>query len=118
MSIAYVDDETIRRLNSKYLGRGNATDVLAFDLSDGPEGDGEAGLLGEVIVSAERAAGEAERRGISPVDEVALYTVHGLLHLLGFDDATPAAAEDMYAQADAALEAAGFRPVARAGGED
>lgn len=89
VSIAVVSDEAIRALNRRYLGADRPTDVLAF-----PQ-DGAGGLLGDVIVSAERAAAQAPAYGHSPDRELALLVIHGTLHLMGYDDRTPEAARRM-----------------------
>ncbi len=86
LSVACVDDRTIRDLNRRFHGEDRATDVLAFPLQDGV---GPA-LLGEVVLSVETAYREARRRSLPPSREVALYAVHGTLHLLGYDDHRPA----------------------------
>lgn len=86
LSIALVDDAKISQLNVQFLNRDGPTDVLAFDLKD----DDTPGISGEIIVSAETAKREAEKRGHSAVAETLFYVVHGLLHLAGWDDATPA----------------------------
>jgi probable rRNA maturation factor len=88
LSLCYVDDAAIRALNARFLGRDEVTDVLAFPLDDEPGPDGVR-LLGEVVISVEKARAEAAKRGLPVEAEVALYTVHGLLHLLGYDDHTP-----------------------------
>ncbi|MFW6161863.1 MAG: rRNA maturation RNase YbeY [Planctomycetota bacterium] len=106
LSIAYVDDAAIGELNRQYLGRDEATDVLAFPLDDAT--DPEAPLLGEIIVSVETAAREAEARGLPLGAEIALYTVHGLLHLLGYDDHDPQATARMRQAERQALERAGL----------
>jgi len=87
LSLAYVGDAEIRDLNERFLDHKGATDVLAFPMDDSP---GPDRLLGEIVVSAETAVAEAARRGIPADAELALYTVHGLLHLLGYDDQAPA----------------------------
>jgi len=91
ISIAVVDDPTIRALNARHLGHDWPTDVICFGLSepDAPE------LAGELIVSAEMAATAARSSGVTPLDELALYVVHGLLHLSGLDDTTPDSAAAM-----------------------
>jgi len=86
LSIAFVDDARIAELNEQFLKHSGPTDVIAFNL-DGP-GDPD-GLLGEVIVSAEMAAAEARRRHIAIERELLLYVIHGVLHLLGYDDSVP-----------------------------
>ena len=82
VSLAVVDDRAIRALNARHLGHDWPTDVISFLLS-GPR-DGV--LSGEIVVSAETAARTAEAAGVPPFDELALYVVHGLLHLCGYDD--------------------------------
>jgi probable rRNA maturation factor len=78
ISVALVDEATIHGVNRRYLAHDWPTDVISFQLSD----PGEAVLSGELVVSAERAAGMAR----DPWAELALYVVHGLLHLCGYDD--------------------------------
>jgi len=101
ISIALVDNATIRELNVQYLQHDYDTDVLSFLLeADPPEpvpsadsahpaprGAGRA-LSGEVIVSTEMAIQMAADYDWSPEDELVLYLVHGLLHLCGYDDLT------------------------------
>ncbi len=82
ISIAVVDDEAIHRINKTYLGHDWPTDVVTFPLSE-PD---EAILVGELVVSAETACATARERSLDPADEFALYVVHGLLHLCGYDD--------------------------------
>jgi len=85
ISIAVVDDPTIRAINARHLGHDWPTDVISFGLSD----PGDPGLAGELVVSAEMAAATARASGVEPFAELALYVVHGLLHLSGLDDSTP-----------------------------
>ena len=82
ISIAIVDDATIHQLNRRHLGHDWATDVITFPLSD----PGDPMLSGELVVSAEMAAITANEAEVHPWDELALYVVHGLLHLCGYDD--------------------------------
>jgi probable rRNA maturation factor len=91
VSVAVVDDATIRRLNARYLGHDYATDALSFALERG-----EGFIEGEIIVSAETAAAAAPRFGPHPADELLLYVVHGALHLVGYDDATKAGRAAMH----------------------
>ncbi|MFA5193291.1 MAG: rRNA maturation RNase YbeY [Verrucomicrobiia bacterium] len=81
LSIAIVDDDAIAAINRQFLNHAGPTDVISFNLGDG---------LGEIVVSAERACIVARQLRRSPGDELALYLVHGLLHLAGLDDHTPA----------------------------
>ena len=90
ISIAVVSDAEMHLLNRKYLEHDYPTDVLSFVLEE------RAGYLeGEVIVSSEYAAQEAERFGWSMDDELLLYVIHGTLHLVGEDDLTPDAKQQM-----------------------
>ncbi|HKM53392.1 MAG TPA: rRNA maturation RNase YbeY [Isosphaeraceae bacterium] len=82
ISLAMVDNATIHRINRQHLGHDWPTDVISFTLSepDDPE------LAGELVISAEMAAATAHEMRVAPTDELALYVVHGLLHLCGYDD--------------------------------
>lgn len=84
ISIALVDDTGIQAINRRHLGHDWPTDVITFALSE----PADETLAGEVIVSAEMAATTARKAFVSPSDELALYVVHGLLHLCGYDDST------------------------------
>jgi probable rRNA maturation factor len=98
ISVAVVDNSTIHELNRRYLAHDCATDVLSFLLEctapaeppDAPPSERRRGagkrLEGEVVLSAEMAAETAASFGWSPHSELALYLVHGLLHLAGYDD--------------------------------
>ena len=104
VSIAIVGDTQIRKLNRRFLNRNSTTDCLSFDLSD----DERSGKLFELVVNAERAVREANRRGHSQEDELALYITHSLLHNLGFDDSKRAKAEKMRQTEDEILKQLGF----------
>jgi probable rRNA maturation factor len=91
ISLAYVDNATIHRLNQRYLGHDEPTDVLTFPLSE-PQA---RRLAGEVVLGAEVARDQAASRGHDVQAELALYVIHGLLHLCGYDDATEANAAAM-----------------------
>jgi probable rRNA maturation factor len=82
ISIAVVDNSTIHTINQAHLGHDWPTDVITFPLAD-PD---EPVLTGELVISAEMACTSARELGVEPGDELALYVVHGLLHLCGFDD--------------------------------
>jgi probable rRNA maturation factor len=83
LSLALVDDDEIREVNRRFLHHDHATDVIAFPYE--PETDG---IAGEVVVSVETAAREAERRGLPLRRELLLYVAHGILHLTGMEDHT------------------------------
>jgi probable rRNA maturation factor len=75
------DDRELRRLNRQFLGADYATDVLSFPLHDDA-------LLGEMAISAERAAAQARQFGHSRFDEIRILMLHGVLHLTGMDHET------------------------------
>jgi probable rRNA maturation factor len=106
VSIAIVDDAEIRNLNSRFLNRKSNTDCLSFDLSDtqGPQSP----RLFELIVNGEMAVRQANLRGHSSQAELALYITHGLLHNLGFDDATDSKARKMHDMEDNILQQLGY----------
>lgn len=88
LSVTLTDDEHIHALNKKFRGVDRATDVLSFAFreSDEPEVIGaDFEILGDVIISLERAAAQAQEFGHSFLREVIFLEVHGLLHLLGYD---------------------------------
>ncbi len=98
------------RLNEQWLGHEGATDAITFDLGDGPvEQTGRA--VGQVNVCWPVAQREAGKRGVRPDLELLLYVVHGVLHLLGYDDQTAAAAGRMHAREDALLGELGYGAV-------
>ena len=82
ISLAFVDNPTIHGLNQRYLQHDEPTDVLSFPLSE----PNARKLTGEVVIGVEVAKAQAEERGHDVQAELALYVVHGLLHLCGFDD--------------------------------
>lgn len=102
LSVALVDDRRMTALNREFLGRDDVTDVLAFPY--GSEGDV---VRGEIVVNAELAVRQAADRPHSAQDELMLYLVHGLLHLLGYDDRGPDEARRMRRREGAILKAAG-----------
>ena len=81
ISVAVVDDPTMRELNRRYLNHDYNTDVLSFLLE---ESDGQ--LDGEIIVSADTAVLRAGEFDWSAGNELLLYVIHGTLHLTGYDD--------------------------------
>lgn len=82
VELILVSDEELAELHGRFLQDPSVTDVMAFDLS----GDGEEGPAGEVYASVDCARRVAKARGVAIQRELALYVVHGCLHLCGFDD--------------------------------
>src|SRR5262249_37625545 len=91
VSLAFVDNPTIHRLNRQFLGHDEPTDVLSFPLSEPPARK----LAGELVIGVEVAKAEAGQRGHDVTAELALYVIHGVLHLCGYDDRTSEGAAAM-----------------------
>jgi|SRR6516165_4542985 probable rRNA maturation factor len=91
ISLAFVDNATIHTLNKRYLQHDEPTDVLSFPLSE----PGAAKLSGELVIGAEVAIAQARERGHDVQAELALYVIHGLLHLCGYDDHAEADAQTL-----------------------
>ena len=85
LSILIVDDPEIAGLNKKYLSRSGPTNVIAFPMQQGPFGQITPNLLGDVVISIDTAAREAQEAGISVESRIDQLLIHGILHLLGFD---------------------------------
>jgi probable rRNA maturation factor len=100
LSIVIVGDEEMTRLHEAYRHEEGTTDVLSFPYdSETPDPDNEmAGYLGDIILCYPQAARQAaDEGGHTTQDELDLLTVHGVLHLLGYDDETPAEQAQMWA---------------------
>lgn len=101
ISVVLCDDPFIQTLNAEYRGKDKPTDVLSF-AQDDPE------ILGDIVISLPTATRQSQAAGWSVESEIALLGVHGLLHLLGYDDETVAGAWDMQRRTEAALTEAGI----------
>ncbi|WP_096188358.1 rRNA maturation RNase YbeY [Evansella halocellulosilytica] len=91
VSLTFVDDKTIHDLNKNYRNKDKPTDVLSFALNEGEEdivGEGMPDLLGDIIISVPRAEQQAEEYGHSIKRELCFLSVHGFLHLIGYDHET------------------------------
>lgn len=107
VSVVLVDDAHIAELNERFLNHAGPTDVITFDLRE-VEVEGANGLDGEIIISTDTAAREALSRGHDVDKELALYAVHGVLHLLGHDDGDDVEAAAMHVMEDEVLESLGM----------
>lgn len=115
VSVTLVDNEEIRRLNKEYRGMDRATDVLSFALDEADQA-GEIPfvdasgfhLLGDIIISAERAGEQAADFGHSVAREIGFLAVHGLLHLLGYDHDKPEETRKMRELEERILSASGL----------
>jgi probable rRNA maturation factor len=102
VSLLLTDDAEVQELNRRYRGKDRPTDVLSFAQQEclentplPPQISGAPRLLGDVVISVDTAARQAAARGANLEEELALLTVHGILHLLGYEDETEAGAERM-----------------------
>jgi probable rRNA maturation factor len=109
VSVVLVDDTAMARMNRDYLGHDGSTDVLSFDLRD-EEAEKHA-IDGEIVLSLDMAARQARQRGHSVEAELALYAVHGTLHLLGYHDRRKADAKRMHEMEDEILSSVGWGPI-------
>jgi probable rRNA maturation factor len=82
ITLCFVDDKRIRRLNLKYLDKNSPTDVLAFDIAS-PK---DSNIFADIVISTDRAIANAKSFRTAAMYELYLYVIHGLLHLLGYDD--------------------------------
>lgn len=112
VSVTLVDNGRIRALNAEHRGNDRETDVLSFPLCD-DEGfevnpDTDAILLGDIVISLEKARAQAEEYGHSLRREVAFLVTHSLFHLLGYDHMTPEEEAEMFAKQERVLERLGI----------
>ncbi len=85
-SIVFVDDEEIRRINKEYRGIDRVTDVISFAFEDNKDLEyNDIRLLGDIYICIPKMKSQAEEYGHSKKRELSFLTVHGLLHLLGYD---------------------------------
>ncbi len=100
LAIQFVDEAAMTELHVKWMDEPGPTDVLSFpmdELRPGTEDEPtEAGLLGDVVVCPTVAQRQAKAAGHSAEEEMLLLTVHGILHLLGFDHAEPDEEKEMF----------------------
>ena len=96
VDVTLLSDARIHALNRDYRGKDRPTDVLSFAQNEGEFAELNATVLGDVIISLERA--DAQRAERSLLDETTHLLLHGILHLLGFDHEDDADAEEMEAE--------------------
>ena len=97
VSVTFTNDEYIRTLNAEYRKKDAPTDVLSFPIYEKGEAYSTPDtpvLLGDIVISLERAKEQGERIGNTPEEEVSFLSVHSTLHLLGYDHETSKEDED------------------------
>ncbi len=108
LSLAMVGDATMASLHEEFLRIPGPTDVLTFELDHDSHG---RVISGEVVICVPEARRQAKKRR-SPVErELLLYALHGMLHLIGFDDRTDAGYRNMHEKEDEVLTELGAGPV-------
>jgi len=109
LCIKAVDEPTIAELNEQWMEKEGPTDVLAFPMDELRPGlvneDPEEGVLGDLVLCLDVAARQGETAGHGTEAEVELLTVHGILHLLGYDHAEPEEHKEMFGLQDQLLTA-------------
>jgi len=109
LCIKAVDEATIAQLNEQWMEKEGPTDVLAFPMDELRPGlvneEPEEGVLGDLVLCPEIAARQAVSAGHSSDAEIELLTVHGILHLLGYDHAEPEEHREMFGLQDELLAA-------------
>lgn len=122
VALTFVDDAAIHELNRDYRGIDRPTDVLSFamnesldeepeivyELEEDEELDGLTDVLGDIIVSVEKAKAQSEEYGHSIEREIGFLFVHGFLHLLGYDHQDAASDAEMMGKQEAALAKVGL----------
>ena len=95
LSVLLTDDAEIHQLNREHRQKDKPTDVLAFAMDENvPD---PAGILGDVVISLDTAVRQARGRGRPLLEEVRFLLAHGVLHLVGYDHATPTEKREMVA---------------------
>ena len=87
VTFCFINDRKIKKLNLKYLGKNRPTDVLAFDIT-ADKGLRRDKIFADIVISTDRAIVNARTFKAAPLYELYLYIIHGLLHILGYDDKT------------------------------
>lgn len=100
LCIKVVDEDTMASLNEQWMEKTGPTDVLAFPMDELRPGlvneDPEEGVLGDLVLCPAVAERQAKDAGHGTADELELLTVHGILHLLGYDHAEPEEHQEMF----------------------
>lgn len=111
VSVTLVDNARIREMNAEFRGIDKETDVLSFPMGDEEfevDPDTDAILLGDIVISLEKAQAQAEEYGHSFRREVAFLITHSLFHLLGYDHTTPEEEAEMFARQESVLKKLGI----------
>lgn len=114
VSVTFVTNAAIQDINREYRDKDQPTDVISFALEEMAEGEmeiiieGMPRMLGDIIISTERAAQQASEYGHSVERELGFLAVHGFLHLLGYDHMTEQQEQEMFGKQDEILQSFGL----------
>ena len=108
-NIIFVSSDKIHEINREYRGVDRVTDVISFALEDSMDIELDHRLLGDIYICLERAHDQAVEYGHSFLREVCFLSVHGLLHLLGYDHMKPEDEKVMFSKQDEILDGYGIR---------
>ncbi len=110
-NVIFVDSQTIRRINKEYRNIDKVTDVISFALEDGEENiNFEFGrLLGDIYICVDRMKEQAKEYEHSLLREQGFLTIHGLLHLLGYDHMTKEEEKIMFEKQELILDGYGLK---------
>ncbi len=112
VAVSFVDENEIQAINKAYRNKDAVTDVISFALEEGEddfEMPDEPRVLGDIIICVKRALEQAEEYGHSFERELGFLSLHGLLHLLGYDHMNEADEARMFGRQDEILDAFGLR---------
>ena len=108
VGIIFVDEAPMEDLHIKWMDEPGPTDVLSFPMDELRPGSEEVpspeGVLGDIVVCPQVAAKQAQVAGHDPINEILLLVTHGMLHLVGFDHATPSEEQEMFSLQRSLLE--------------
>lgn len=116
VTVTIVSNESIQELNKKYRGKDQATDVISFPMEELGEGETEImnapglpRILGDIVISIDKAREQAKEYGHSIQRELGFLAVHGFLHLLGYDHMTAEDEKRMFTRQEEILDSYGLQ---------
>ena len=115
LSVTFVNNEEIQQINNDYRGKNVPTDVISFAMEELGEGEiainvpGAPRMLGDIIISVERAKEQAADYGHSEERELGFLAIHGFLHLLGYDHMEDEDEKEMTEKQESILQSFGLR---------
>lgn len=115
LSVTFITNDEIQQINHEYRGKNVSTDVISFAMEELGEGEmaieveGAPRMLGDIIISVERAKEQAADYGHSEERELGFLAIHGFLHLLGYDHIDVVDEQEMTEKQEAILQSFGLR---------